>query len=59
MPKYFYTAKSLQGESQTGTTEAKDEHQLARTLRQQGLILIRAELEEKLKKKKFVQLLRL
>jgi len=55
MPKYFYTAKSLQGESQTGTTEAKDEHQLARTLRQQGLILIRAELEEEkgLKKKKF------
>ena len=46
MPRYFYTAKSLEGESQTGTAEAKDEHQLARTLRQQGLILIRAELEE-------------
>ena len=54
MPRYFYIAKSLKGESQAGTVEAKDEHQLARTLRQQGLILIRAELEkEKEKKRKF------
>ena len=52
MPKYIYTAKTSTGESQTGTMEAKDEHQLARTLRQQGLILIRAELEEKEKKKR-------
>ncbi len=53
MPKYFYTAQSLTGESKSGILEAKDEHQLARTLRQEGLILIRAEPEEKLKEKKF------
>jgi type IV pilus assembly protein PilC len=53
MPKYFYTAQSLKGESKSGVLEAKDEHQLARLLRQENLILIRAEPEEKLKKKKF------
>jgi len=53
VPKYFYTAQSLTGESKSGILEAKDEHQLARTLRQEGLILIRAEPEEKLKEKKF------
>jgi len=52
MARYFYTAQSLQGESKSGVLEAKDEHQLARILRQEGLILIRAEPEEKLKKKK-------
>jgi len=50
MPKYFYTAQSLKGESKSGVLEVKDKHQLARALRQEGLILIRAELEEKLKK---------
>lgn len=50
MPKYFYTAQSLEGESKSGVLEAKDEYQLARVLRQEGLVLIRAELEEKLKK---------
>lgn len=53
MPRYFYTAQSLQRENKSGVLEAKDEHQLARILRQEGLILIRAELEEKLTKKKF------
>ena len=53
MPKYSYTAQSLKGESKSGSLEAKDEHQLARVLRQEGLILIRAELEEKLAKKSF------
>ena len=47
MPKYFYTAQSLTGERKSGILEAKDEHQLARILREEGLILIRAELEEK------------
>lgn len=51
MPKYFYTAKSLHGESKSGNLEAKDEHQLARTLRQEGLILIKAEKKEKSEKK--------
>ncbi len=48
MPKYFYTAQSFKGESKTGIMEAKDVHQLAGILRQQGLILVRAEPEEKL-----------
>lgn len=53
MPKFFYTAKSFQGESKTGTLEAKDKHELSRILHQQGLILISANLEEeKIKKKK-------
>jgi type IV pilus assembly protein PilC len=43
MPTYRYTAKSLKGEEKAGLMEAKDEHQLAGTLRSQGFILIRAE----------------
>ncbi len=50
MPRYFYTAKSFKGELQSGILEAKDEKSLARTLRQEGLILIRAEPEEKKRK---------
>ncbi len=54
MPKYFYTAKSLKGESKTGTLEVKDIHQLAKKLREQGFILIKAETEtETAKKRKF------
>ncbi|MDO8424317.1 MAG: type II secretion system F family protein [bacterium] len=45
MPNYIYTAKSLQGETKSGSVEAKDTHQLARILRQEGLILIRAGVE--------------
>ena len=53
MPRYFYTAKSLKGESISGTREAKDKSQLARILRQEGYILISAVLEEeKVKKRK-------
>ena len=52
MPRYFYIAKSLKGEEKTGTAEAKSERELARTLRKSGLVLIRAELEEKAKKRK-------
>ena len=52
MPRFFYTAQSLQGERKSGVLEAKDEHQLARILRQEGLVLIRAESKEKLAKKK-------
>ena len=51
MPKYFYTAKSFSGEGKTGILEAKDEYQLARILRQEGYILISAELAEAEKKK--------
>lgn len=53
MAKYFYTARSLKGESKIGTQEAKDTHELARVLRQEGYLLITAHLEEGLPKKKF------
>jgi len=54
MPKYFYTAKSLKGESKTGILETEDIHQLAKKLREQGFILIKAETEaEAAKKRKF------
>lgn len=54
MPKYFYTAKSLKGENKKGTLETKDIHQLAKKLREEGFILIKAEAEtEVAKKRKF------
>lgn len=53
MPKYFYIAKSLKGEEKTGYLEVKDTHQLARALKQEDLVLIKAEEEEKTVKKKF------
>lgn len=52
MPKYFYTAKTIDGENKSGFLEAENLHQLANLLRKEGLILIRAELE---KKKKFFE----
>ncbi len=51
MPKYFYTAKNSTGENKTGELEVKDERQLATVLREQALILIRAEVKEKPKNK--------
>jgi type IV pilus assembly protein PilC len=53
MPRYFYKAKSLKGEDKSGFLEAKDTHQLSQKLHAQGFILIKAESEEKTKKKKF------
>lgn len=47
MPTYFYTAKSLEGNTKTGTADAKDEHQLARILHEQGFVLISANSERK------------
>ena len=52
MPNYFYTAKSLKGEVYSGTSEAKDEYELARTLRGQGYVLVKAEIKKKTKKGK-------
>ncbi|KPJ71822.1 hypothetical protein AMJ50_00735 [Parcubacteria bacterium DG_74_3] len=49
MPRYFYTAKSLEGETKSGTLEAKDVSQLVQRLRSEGLILIKAILEEEKK----------
>jgi len=53
MPKYSYTAKSLKGEEKSGIAEVKDERQLSKTLKEQGFILIKAELETAEKKRKF------
>jgi type IV pilus assembly protein PilC len=53
MPRYFYTAKSLEGEDKSGVLEAKDIHQLAQKLKGEGFILIKAILEEEKLKKKF------
>ncbi len=50
MSKFSYTAKSPTGEEKTGVIEAKDSHQLAKTLKQQGFILIKAELAEEKQK---------
>jgi type IV pilus assembly protein PilC len=47
MSKYFYTAKSLEGENKEGEMEAKDERQLAGILREQGLVLVRVEEKSK------------
>ncbi len=52
MPKYNYIAKTLEGEQKKGLSEAKDVHQLARILRQQGAVLIKADLEGEASKKK-------
>jgi len=51
MPRYSYVAKSSKGDKQTGVLEAQGEFQLARTLKEQGLILISAREETKEKKK--------
>jgi len=40
MPEYHFTAQSQKGESHSGTREAKNEHDLARSLRQDGYLLI-------------------
>jgi type IV pilus assembly protein PilC len=47
MPKYSYLAKSLTGTPRPGVLEAKDEHELAKILHQEGYILISAESAEK------------
>ena len=54
MSRYNYIAKTLQGESRSGTLEAKDEHELARILRKEGSILIKAASEKEKHKKKFL-----
>ena len=39
MPNFFYSAKNLAGETKAGSREAASEADLARTLREQGLVL--------------------
>ncbi|PIP24868.1 MAG: hypothetical protein COX34_01875 [Candidatus Nealsonbacteria bacterium CG23_combo_of_CG06-09_8_20_14_all_36_12] len=46
MPRFFYIAKSFKGKDRTGVLEAPDEKTLARNLRQEGYILIKAKLEK-------------
>lgn len=57
MPRYFYIAKTLEGEPRSGTMEAKNEHELAKILREEGCLLIRTESGETIVKKKFTILI--
>ena len=50
MPKYFYQAKTLEGIPKSGIIEAKDDQDLARILRKEGCLLIKAETEKEKKK---------
>lgn len=52
MPVFYYTSKNQDGQTKTGTLEAKDEGSLAQILRQEGYILISSKVfgEEKRKK---------
>jgi type IV pilus assembly protein PilC len=57
VPKYFYTARTQTGEAKSGVMEAKDKHELAQTLRQEGSLLISATAEdEEIKKKKKLEI---
>lgn len=53
MPTYHYTAVSKQGEYLSGEEAAKDEHELARALREKGYILAQATVQVK-KKQNFL-----
>lgn len=53
MPSYFYQAKSLEGKEELGSLIAKNERQLARTLRKKGYFLISAQVAGEEKKEKF------
>lgn len=44
MPDFIYTSKNKRGETQIGHLESKDKHELASLLRNQGLVLISAEI---------------
>jgi len=51
MPRYYYIAKYQQGEEKSGEVDAKSSCQLARTLKEQGFILIKAESKSDKEKK--------
>lgn len=53
MPRYSYIAKTRNGISKRGTLDVKDKHELAKILREEGSILIRAKLSEGKKGKAF------
>jgi len=46
MPNFSYTAKSLNGETKTGTIEAENLRDLAQKIKAEGLILTEADLKE-------------
>lgn len=50
--KYFFTAKTQSGESYSGIREARNESELAKTLREEGYVLITAEPQEKYARRK-------
>ena len=52
VPNYFYTAKSFDGQTKTGTVFAKDVRQLALSLKNEDLLLIKATSEEEKKNHK-------
>ena len=52
MPRYSYIAKTLTGEQRSGVLEAKDRYELARSLRKEGCVLIKADSEEETQRKK-------
>jgi len=54
MARYFYIAKTLEGENKSGTLEAEDTRQLTQALKKEGMVLIKAVLEEEKEKKRFV-----
>lgn len=45
MPRYFYRAKNLKGEEETGTLEAQSSSHLSRMLKEKGYFLIEADEE--------------
>jgi len=52
MPIFFYTAKSLDGKTRTGVQESINLRELAQNLKSEGLILIKADTQSDLQKKK-------
>ncbi len=53
MPTYFYIAKSFDGETKTGSLNAKDERQLAQDLKKGGIVLVKVVAQEEKSKSRF------
>ncbi|MDI6883301.1 MAG: type II secretion system F family protein [Patescibacteria group bacterium] len=58
MPTYFYKAKNLKGEEETGILESSSPSFLAKTLREKGYFLISAEIEGEVRKGKKINVLK-
>ena len=57
MSVFYYTAKTQDGQTKTGTLETKDEESLAYALRERGLILISGQALGGERKKKEISLI--